>query len=86
MCVLTTTSDFKQCRFTPLQPLNNGPEPLKWPLMEALMGEALIHIPYLILLYHHGCRWLKENAAAHKLWALQGSTPAGGDEATVNPD
>lgn len=38
MCVLTTTSDFKRSSFAPLQPLNNGPEPLKWSLMEALMG------------------------------------------------
>lgn len=38
MCVLTATSGFKRSSFAPLQPLNNGPGPLKWSLMEALMG------------------------------------------------
>lgn len=86
MCVLTTTSDFKRSSFAPLQPLNNGPEPLKWSLMEALMGGGTHSYSIFHPSIPPSLRWLKETATAHKLSAPQGIVTTRRDEAMGNPD
>lgn len=60
----------KRAASHPLQPLYNGPGPLKWSLMEALRGGG-IH-SYSILQYHHR-KWAKENAIAHRLFDSPGN-------------